>query len=51
MEATRRADGEIRAGISPLDAIRSATINPARAFALSDSICAIRKGMMPISLP
>ena len=35
----------MRAGISPLDAIRSATINAARAFALADSLGSLGSGM------
>lgn len=36
----------VRAGVSPLDAIRSATVNAARAFALTDSLGTVRKGML-----
>ncbi len=34
-----------RAGVSPLDAIRAATVNAARAFGLSDSLGVIARGM------
>jgi imidazolonepropionase-like amidohydrolase len=35
----------VRAGISPLEALRSATINAARAFALADSLGSLGNGM------
>lgn len=34
-----------RAGVSPLDAIRSATVNAARAFGLADSVGVVARGM------
>lgn len=36
----------VRAGVSPLDAIRAATINAARAFQLADSVGTIARGMV-----
>lgn len=32
-------------GVSPLDAIRTATVNAARAFGLADSLCYVARGM------
>jgi imidazolonepropionase-like amidohydrolase len=36
----------VRAGVSPLNAIRAATINAARAFRIADSLGTVRKGML-----
>ena len=36
----------VRAGVSPMDAIRAATINAARAFRLADSLGMVREGML-----